>query len=89
MGILSNLFKVRKVKSYDTRLSAMDQRMHEGNVYRTNILINSLSKYIQRNDTMFDFITMMQHVVADWVDSVTYLKAYKSYTIRKDDKKVK
>ena len=38
---------------------------------------------------MYDFITMMQHVVADWVDSVTYLKAYKSYTVRKDDKKVK
>jgi hypothetical protein len=89
MGILSNLFKVRKVKSYDTRLSAMDQRLHEGNDYRTNILSNSLSRYIQRNDTMFDFITMMQHVVADWVDSVTYLKVYKSYTVRKDDKKVK
>ena len=38
---------------------------------------------------MFDFITMMQHVVADWVDCVSYLKAYKSYTVRKDDKKVK
>ena len=89
MGILSNLFKVRKVKSYDQRLSIMDKRLHEPNEYRTNILSNSLSRYIQRNDTMYDFITMMQHVVADWVDSVTYLKAYKSYTVRKDDKKVK
>jgi hypothetical protein len=67
----------------------MDSRLHEGNDYRDNMLINSISKYIQRNNTMNDFIVLIQHVVADWVDSVTYLKAYKSYTIRKNDKKVK
>jgi hypothetical protein len=53
------------------------------------MLINSISSYIQRNDTMNDFIVLIQHVVADWVDSVTYLKAYKSFTIKKNDKKVK
>jgi hypothetical protein len=89
MDLFSNLFRVRKVKSYDSRLSAVDQRLHEGNDYRENMLINSVSKYIQRNDTMNDFIILIQHVVADWVDSVTYLKAYKSFTIRKNDKKVK
>lgn len=89
MDILSNLFKVRKVKSYDTKLSAMDDRKHVGNNYRVNILSNSISKYIQRNDTMNDFIIMIQHVIADWVDSVTYLKSYKSFTLRKGDKKVK
>lgn len=89
MDLFSNLFRVRKVKSYDTRLSAMDTRLHEGNNYRDNMLVNSISKYIQRNDTMNDFIVLIQHVVADWVDSVTYLKAYKSFTIRKNDKKVK
>jgi len=89
MNIFSNILKVRKVKSYDTRLSIMDQRLHEGNDYRANILSGSISKYIQRNDTMNDFITMIQHVVADWVDSVTYLKMYKSYTVRRNDKKIK
>ena len=89
MDLFSNLFKVRKVKSYDTRLSARDERLHKGNDYRENMLINSVSRYIQRNDTMNDFIVLIQHVVADWVDSVTYLKAYKSFTIKKNDKKVK
>jgi hypothetical protein len=89
MDLLSNLFKVRKVKSYESRLSAMDQRLHVGNRYRDNILMNSVSKYIQRNDTMNDFIVMIQHVIADWVDAVTYVKSYKSFTIKKDDKKVK
>jgi hypothetical protein len=89
MDLFSNLFKVRKVRGYDARLSIMDKRLHVGNDYRTNILMNSISKYIQRNNAMNDFIIMIQHVIADWVDSVTHLKAYKSFTIRKDDKKVK
>jgi hypothetical protein len=89
MDLFSNLFKVRKVKGYDSRLSIMDDRLHIGNNYRDNMLVNSISNYIQRNDTMNDFIILIQHVVADWVDSTTYLKAYKSFTIRKNDKKVK
>jgi len=89
MDLFSNLFKVRKVKSYESRLSAMDARKNVGNNYRTNILINSVSKYIQRNNQMNDFVIMIQHVIADWVDSVTYLKSYKSYTHKKGDKKVK
>jgi hypothetical protein len=89
MDLFSNLFKVRKVKSYDSRLSIMDERLYIGNNYRDNILVNSLSRYIQRNNVMNDFVVLIQHAVADWVDSVTYLKTYKSFTIRKDDKKVR
>ena len=89
MDLFSNLFRVRKVKSYDQRLSAMDSRLHEGNDYRENMLVNALSKYIQRNDNINDFVVLLQHVLADLVDSVTYLKRYKSYTTRKNDKKVK
>lgn len=89
MDLLSNLFKVRKVKLYDIKLSAMDNRKNVGNDYRSNILINSISQYIQRNNAVNDFVIMIQHVIADWVDSVTYLKSYKSYTLKKGDKKVK
>lgn len=89
MDLFSNIFKVRKTKAYNARLSVMDKRLHTGNDYRNNILVNSLSKYIQRNDTMNDFVIMIQHVIADLVDTVTHLKSYKSFTIKKDDKKVK
>ena len=89
MALLNNLFKVRKVKAYDSRLSAMDDRKNIGNNYRNNIIINSISGYIKRNDTINDFVIMILHVVADLVDSVTYLKSYKSYTHKKGDKKVK
>lgn len=89
MDLFSNLFKVRKKKLYDFRLNAMDDRKNPVNDYRSNIIINSISKYIVRNNTMNDFVIMIQHVVADWVDSVNYLKSYKSFTVKKADKKVK
>jgi hypothetical protein len=89
MSIFDNLFKVRKKKLYDYKASAMDGRKHNGNNYRTNMLINSISSYIRRNNTVNDFVIMVQHVVADWVDSVGYLKSYKSFTVKKGDKKVK
>jgi len=89
MSIYDNLFKTRQTKLYDSRRVVKDDRKNIVNNYRDGILMNSVSKYILRNDAMNDFVILIQHVVADLVDSVTYLKAYKSFTVRKGDKKVK
>jgi len=89
MNPFKELFKVRRKRNYDARLTVMDDRKNLSNDYRTNMLKNALSKYIQRNDVMNDFIMMVQHVLADMVDSVSTLKVYKSYTVKKNDKKVK
>ena len=82
---IDNLFNVRKKRNYDVRKTAVDNRKNNGNKYRTNLLQNSISKYIVRNSAMNDFVVMIQHVLADLVDAVTYLKGYKSYTTKKDD----
>jgi predicted nucleic-acid-binding protein len=89
MDVTKNLFKVRKKKNYDVRKYILDDRKNVGNVYRENVLLNSLSRYIQRNPSLSDFLIMVQHVVADIIDSVSYLRSYKSFTLKKDDKKVK
>lgn len=89
MSIYDNLFKTRQVKLYNSRRTVNDARKNTVNNYRDNILVNSLSQYILRNNTMNDFVILIQHVVADLVDSVTYLKTYKSFTVKKGDKKVK
>jgi len=89
MDITKNLFKVRKKRSYDVRKSIMDDRKNVGNTYRENVLLNSLSRHIQRNPGLSDFLIMIQHVLADIIDSVSYLRSYKSFTIKKEDKKVK
>ena len=86
---IDNLFKVRKKRNYDVRKTAVDDRKNVGNTYRDNILLNSISKYIVRNAAVNDFVIMIQHVLSDLVDSVTYLRGFKSYTTKKDDIKLK
>ena len=89
MNIFDNLFKVRKKRNYDVRKNILDDRKFVGNKYRENVLLNSLSRHLQRNNAMNDFLIMIQHVLADLIDSVSHLKGYKSFTIKKNDKKVK
>lgn len=89
MANLKNLFKSRQVRLYDVKRQAVDSRKNEGNKYRENVLRNSISPYIYRNPQMNDFVIMVQHVLADLIDSVAFLKKYKSYTTRKDDIRTK
>ena len=90
MGKLSDrLFKSNKVKIYDVSREILDERLHEPNPYSNNILKNSISPFIFRNSHMFDFITLIQMSITKWVDGVTHLRVFKSFTVRKDYKKVK
>jgi hypothetical protein len=89
MANLKNLFKSRQIRLYDVKRQAVDDRKNEGNKYRENVLRNSISPYIYRNPQMNDFVIMVQHVLADLIDSVAFLKKYKSYTTRKDDTRTK
>lgn len=87
--LATNLFKSRRKRNYDVRKSIVDDRKHLGNPYRNNLLKNSLSSYIFRNAYMNDFVIMIQQILSDLVDSVGRLKSYKSYTIKKEDSRVR
>ena len=89
MNPFKDLFKVRRKRNYDVRSSIMDDRKNLGNDYRTNVLKNSISRYIQKSDVMNDFIMLVQHVIADLIDAVSTVKVYKSFTVKKNDKKVR
>ena len=86
-SLVKNLFKSRQKKNYDVRRSALDSRKNLGNDFSENILKNSLSDYIFRNRYMGDFTVMLQQILTDLINSVTYLKGYKSFTTKKDYKK--
>lgn len=87
--LIKNLFKSRRKRNYSIRKSVVDDRKNLGNDFRSNILFNSLSPYIFRNTKMNDFITFLQQTLADIIDTVTHLKTYKSFTIKKDDTKIR
>jgi len=87
--LTDRLFKSKKIRVYDVTREILDERLHEPNPYANNILKNSMSPFIFRNSQMFDFITLIQGAIANWVDAVTHLRVFKSYTVRKDYKKVR
>ncbi len=83
--LTDGIFKSRRVKIYQVSRQFSDVRKNLPNNYRINILKNALSSHVFKNNQMFDFITYIQEVVANWVDSVNGLKVFKSYTVKKDD----
>lgn len=87
--LTDNLFKSRRSKVYQVTDTVADNRKHLPNNYRTNILKNALSSHIFRNNQMFDFISYIQFVVANWVDAVNSVKVFKSFTVKKDYKNVR
>lgn len=87
--LVTNLFKSRRKRNYDVRKTVIDDRKHLGNPYRDNMLKNSLSSYIFRNKYMNDFVIMIQQVLGDLVDTVSRLKTHKSYTIKKEDTRIR
>tara|TARA_R110002074_G_scaffold115826_6_gene246836 strand:- start:1637 stop:1909 length:273 start_codon:yes stop_codon:yes gene_type:complete len=87
--LTDGIFKSRRVKIYQVSRQFSDDRKNLPNNYRINILKNSISSHIFRNNQMFDFIIYIQEVVANWVDSVNGLKVFKSYTVKKDDKNIR
>lgn len=86
-NLFKNLFKSRQKRNYDVRKTAVDSRLNLGNNFSENVLKNSMSNYVFRNKYMSDFITMLQLSLTDLINSVTYLKGYKSFTTKKDYKK--
>lgn len=87
--LTDRLFKSKKIRIYDVAREIVDERLHEPNAYANNILKNSISPFVFRNTQMFDFITLIQGAIANWVDAVTHLRVFKSFTVRKDYKKVR
>ena len=86
-SLIQNLFKSRQRRESEVRKTVVDARKNLGNDYSQNVLRKSMSAYIFRNDIMNDFVILIQKVVTDLIDSVAYLKGFKSYTTKKEDKR--
>lgn len=87
--LTNNLFKGKRVGVYQFSKKVADDRKHLPNSYRINILRNALSSHIFRNNQMWDFISYIQDIVANWVDGVNAVKVFKSYTVKKDYKNIR
>ena len=72
------LYKIAKHRRDDLKNTKYDYKQN-------GLLQNQLSKFIQRNQTMRDFISVVNDYIVVLLDQVRYLKNYKNFTVEKDD----
>jgi hypothetical protein len=88
-NLTDNLFKSRRVKIYQVSETVADNRKNLPNNYRTNMFKNAISSHIFRNNQLFDFVSYIQLIVANWVDGVNSVRVFKSFTVKKDYKNIR
>lgn len=74
---------------YAATESVKDDRLNTGHDYTKDMLTRSISPVLLNNTYLSDFILLIQDVLVKFVESVTQLKVYKNYTVKKDYKKVR
>lgn len=89
MSIYDGLYKYKLIKKYNLTKTMNDLRRNEGRDYSKDLLKNSLSRHIQRNTLMNDFIGFLQDIFVQNVKTVTRLKLWKAFSMPKDYDKVK
>lgn len=89
MNLFQDLFKYKLVKLYDRKNTRKDKRLNLGHDYKDTLMNNSVSRHIQRNDTMRTFLSFLNDYLYNLIKSVRYLKVYKNYTVKKDDHRVR
>jgi hypothetical protein len=89
MGLYDDLYKYKRVKLYDTKKARKDSRKYLGYDYKNNLMQNSLSNHLLRNDVMRDFIAFCTDYYYNTIKQIRVMKNWKNYTTKKDDKNIR
>jgi len=93
MALFDNLFGYARERRYDFHKTRKDERLNSGYDYEKlppgEFLGRAVSGHIQRNETMQHFMMFMSDAVLNLLKSARYLKKYKNYTVKPDDKQTR
>lgn len=89
MNLFQDLLKYKLVKLYDIKKARKDNRLNLGHDYKDTLMNDNVSSHIQRNDTMFTFLSFINDYLYNTISAVRYLKVYKNFTVKKDDKRIR
>jgi hypothetical protein len=87
--MLDGLFKNTKISIYDATDSAKDDRKNTGYDFSQDLLRKNLSPLLFKNEYLANFINLIQLPIIKFINTVTTLRVYKSYTVKKDYTKVR
>tara|TARA_A100001037_G_C15153237_1_gene641155 strand:+ start:11895 stop:12164 length:270 start_codon:yes stop_codon:yes gene_type:complete len=89
MGLYSDLYRYKREKLYSAKKSRKDSRKYLGFDYSDNLLQNSLSSHILRNQTISDFVEFLTDYYYNTIKQIRVMKNWKNYTSKKDDKNIR
>lgn len=84
-----DLLIYKRKKLYDVAKRRNDIRLNSGFDYKDNLFNLMLSKHIQRNQTVREFILFINDYFYNIIKGVKYLKTFKNYTVEKDNTNVR
>jgi hypothetical protein len=87
--ILDGLFKSTEISIYDATDSAKDNRKNIGYDFSQDLMRKNLSPLLFKNEYLANFINLIQLPIIKFINTVTTLRVYKSYTVKKDYTKVR
>ena len=90
MSLFKDLFAYKRSRLYDVARTRKDSRLNIGNTYHEGGLLQKmLSNHILRNKTLRDFINFLDDSLLNIIRGNRFLKGYKNYTVKKDDKYIR
>ena len=90
MSLFKNIGGYDKVSLYDKSKTRKDIKYNIGLDSKVvGILSRSVSPFILRSETMRNFVKFLDDYLYNLLTGVKYLKNYKNFTSKKDDKYVR
>ena len=89
MSLYNDLYRYKREKLYSIKKARKDSRKYLGYDYSSNLMQNSLSSHILRNQTISDFVEFLTDYYYNTIKQIRIMKNWKNYTIKKDDKNIR
>jgi len=90
MSLYKDLLAYKRKSLYKAARTRKDSRLNVGTDYHEiGLLQRMLSKHIQRNTTLSEFISFLNDYLLNMLKAPRFLRGYKNYTVKKDDKYIR
>tara|TARA_B000000441_G_C21719541_1_gene338179 strand:- start:334 stop:603 length:270 start_codon:yes stop_codon:yes gene_type:complete len=89
MSLFKDLYKYKRIRKYDVKKEFRDERLYLGYDYSQNLIKNSISKHILRNETVKDFIEFCTDYYMNTIKQIRSMKNWKNFTVKKEDKNIR
>ena len=87
MSLYKDLLAYKRKSLYNVAKTRKDARLNVGADYQEiGLLQRMLSRHIQRNQTLSEFISFLNDYLLNMLRGPRFLKGYTNYTVNKDDK---